>query len=82
MQVENRELLYYSFNACCKKNYQSFWLTLHPSLSPYLQTELQRNELILVGLGNLQFLQVNTLHSHHNPLSLQINESNTENAVQ
>ncbi len=24
----------------------------------------------------------NTLHSHHNPLSLQINESNTDNAMQ
>ncbi len=24
----------------------------------------------------------NTLHSHHNPLSLQINESNTHNAAQ
>ncbi len=24
----------------------------------------------------------NTLHSHHNPLSLQINESNSDNAAQ
>jgi hypothetical protein len=28
------------------------------------QTELQMNKLILVGLGNLRFLQVNTAHKY------------------
>ncbi len=36
--------------------------TLHPSLDPYGQNHRQRDDFILVGLGNLRSLQVHSLH--------------------
>ncbi len=53
-------MLYPRKGVCGISGKHSF--TLNPSLDPYGQNHRQKDDFVLVGLGNLRFLQVHSLH--------------------